>query len=68
MAVIKLNDYAELHVTITDEMKKDYAECGKMAEIVHGECKDCDTCSLQNTVFLGQAFCEVPAIEEILKK
>ncbi|MGN0384586.1 MAG: hypothetical protein ACI4EX_01750 [Lachnospiraceae bacterium] len=68
MAVVKFNDYAELHVVITDEMKKDYAECGAMAEVPHGDCKDCNTCSLQNTVFLEHAFCEIPAIGEMLKK
>ena len=68
MTVIKLNDYAELHVSITDEMKKDYAECGAKARIPGGECKDCDTCSLQHTVCLEHAFCEIPKIKEILKK
>lgn len=68
MAVIKLNDYAELHVSITDEMKKDYAECGAKARVPGWEGKDCDTCSLQHTVCLEHAFCEIPEIEEILKK
>ena len=37
MITIKLNDYAELHVTITDEMKKDYAECGETAKILSSD-------------------------------
>lgn len=68
MEVIKLNDYAELHVDITEEMKMDYAECGDMSKIPGGEGKDCDTCSLRHTVCLEHAFCQIPEIEEILKK
>lgn len=68
LITIKLNDYAELHVTITDEMKKDYAECGETAKILSGDCKDCDTCSLRNTVCLEHAFCEIPEIAKVLKE
>ena len=64
-AVVKLNDFAELHICITPEMQSDYMECGNAS--ADGTEKDCDTCSLNNTTCFEKAFCEIPEIEKLLQ-
>lgn len=64
--IVKINQYVELHVKITPEMRKDFAECEAKAMINGGDGKDCDTCSLYGTDCLGVDMCEIPAIAKLL--
>ena len=65
---VRLNDYAVLKVNITDQMRKDYEQCKKDAELPDDERNiDCDECSLNKTICFGNAFCEMKKIEELLR-
>lgn len=66
---IKLNDYVEMTVRITDEMRKDYQECRRMAEEI-GDCKDCNTCSVRKADLdeFDTGLCEIQAIEDIMNE
>ena len=64
--IIKLNNFVELHVQITPEMKKDFAECEAMAKVVGGDGKDCNTCSLCNTVTSAVSLCEISEVAKLL--
>ena len=44
--------HLELKVYVSDEMRKDYTECVRMAELADCEEKDCDGCSW-NAVRIG---------------
>lgn len=61
---VRLNDYVEMSVRITDEMQKDYQECKRMAEKT-GNCKDCNTCSIKEADLdeFNTGLCEIQALE-----
>lgn len=43
---IQLNKNAVIVIQITDDIRKDYAECGRMADVPGGDGKLCTGCSL----------------------
>lgn len=61
--VVTLNEHAKLQIEITEQMRKDFAECERMA---YNGGKSCDTCSLCCMDCLGIGICEIPALRPFL--
>ena len=52
---------------MSDEMRRDYAECVRMAELADCEEKDCDGCSWNAVRIGGLNMCALKEMEAMLK-
>lgn len=68
MKKIKLfpGPHMELRVFVSDQMEEDYKECARMAEIINGDGKDCDSCSWKDVDILGLSMCELEEMQQLL--
>lgn len=65
---IKLSKNAELVIDITDQMMKDYKECGELAEGAPGaDGKNCDECLL-NLEGFDMCLCEMGVVTVELER
>ncbi len=62
-AAMKYEAETVMQVHITPEMREDMQECVRRSKIP-GACNNCNRCSLNETDYYGQAFCEVEPIKD----
>ena len=59
--------HVEIKVHVSDEMIKDYKECARLAEVVGGDGKDCESCSWWKVEFKNKGLCECEEMKQLLE-